>query len=130
MSNEDREKREAELKIRAFKSAAKSQVLRYEVDRHYQSILKFIQKYPEEKVEKMDWETKEKVSAEADVLFEKMRIAEADLRELDAEYKELRTDVNEFYGKEVLKEIIEPDYFEKNALDGEQDDADWWKKGD
>jgi archaellum component FlaC len=128
MADDNKNRKEAELKLRALQTLAKSQVIKNEVDRQYANISKFMQTYPENKLNEMDWMGKEKVLAEADVLFEKLRKCEEQLKVLDAEYEILREEVNAFYGREVMKSVLPKDFFEKHSFDADPPDAaDWWK---
>jgi hypothetical protein len=124
----DRKARELELKKRAFQTLTKTQALKAEVDKQYAGICKYMNDYPDSRVDKMDWMEKEKVLAEADVLFEKLRECEATLKRFDDEYEELRKEVNEFYGREVMKKVLSDDFSEKHSFDADPPDpADWWK---
>lgn len=129
--DKDRAVREVELKRRALQTLARSQTIKKEVDRQYANICKFMRDYPENRLDQMDWMEKEKVLAEADVLFESLRKCEATLKILDAEYEVLREEVNKFYGREVMKRVLPPDFFEKHSFDADPPDAaDWWRSCD
>lgn len=130
MSDDNKSRKEAELKLRALQTLGRSQLIKNEVDRQYANICKFMQKYPEDKLDQMDWMEKEKVLAEADVLFENLKKCEEQLKVLDAEYEVLREEVNAFYGREVMRSVLPKDFFEKHRFDADPPDAaDWWKNG-
>ena len=127
--NKERSKKEQDLKVRAIQTLVKTQSLKLEAQYIHTCIIQFTLNYPEHMLDKMDWLEREKVLAEADVLFEQMQECEEMLKRVDAEYEALRQEVNEFYGKEVMGKVISDDFFEELSLDAEPpDDADWWKK--
>lgn len=122
----DREKKELEYKDRALDVFHRSQLLYEEILRYYEEMKAFMVKYPERKVDQMEWMDKERVMAEADKLLGKLNECTTKLRDLDREYQQIREEVNKFYGKEVMGElnIIMP------VNRDEEDSADWWKKTD
>jgi len=119
-------KKESELKKNAFAILHRAELLKAEANIYYLRIQKFIIKYPDGKIEDMDWQEKERIMAEADILFGNLDKCKNKLTILDNEYEELRKEVNEFYGYEVMDEVILKD----NLFTGdcEDDAADWWKK--
>ena len=120
----NRKQQELEIKERALRMQLKSNRLKDEVDKNYAKICKFVTEYPEEVMDQLDWESKEKLYAEADALFDRIHALEDSLRKLDVEYEQLRREVNEFYGREVMQRV---DTSELLKDPEETDDADWWK---
>lgn len=122
---------EAALKARALVTLVKSEALRQETHKHYQQILKFMAKYPTSKVDKLGWLEKEKIAAEAEILFGQLKECEEKLKKLDGEYEELRQEINTFYGEEVMQRVLPENYFETNSMfdDDDTSSADWWKRG-
>jgi hypothetical protein len=119
----------ADIKSRALKTMTESRAIVEEVDRNYAKICKFVENYTEEKLEKMAWEEKEKMYSEADALFQRIAECEEILKRMDIEYDALRKEVNEYYGKEVMKDVPRVDVFEAaETEEAEGDESDWWKK--
>jgi hypothetical protein len=113
-----------DLKKRAYAVQAQAIALRIKADKNFAAIMAFNDKYPDSAIDQMDWQEKEKVIAEADVLFDQTDAIESELHEVDAEYEDIRTQINAYCGKEVLPPL---DKDSKNVFDP-GDDADWWKR--
>lgn len=127
MKDINRSERELELKLRAYETLKKSEIIKLEALAQYENINKFMNDYPDSKLESMAWEERERVMGEIELYSEKVTACELALKDLDAEYEVLREEVNAFYGREVMKPI--PLDFLKNDGNeiGEVDPADWWK---
>lgn len=117
--------KEQELKGLALALFAKLEGLKREFANRHAEVVKYMLKYPMDVVDAMDWEEKQKVIGEADLIFEQLKDSENKLKQLDSEYECLRGEVNTFYGREVMHRID----FDKNTIQGvdENDPADWWK---
>lgn len=116
---------EAALKSRALVTLVKSKTLRQKTYENYQQILNFMAKYPISNVDKLDWLEKEKIVAEAEILFGQLKECEENFKKLDEEYEELRQEINMFYGEEIMQRVLPENY---SIFDNDDTSADWWKQ--
>jgi hypothetical protein len=65
-------------------------------------VTKYMNKYPDEVIEKMDWEEQERVLNLAEELYGRMTRSVADLVKLGERYERLREKVREQYGRDVM----------------------------
>lgn len=117
--------KEAELKVRSFVILAKSEVLKEEACEFNKQIDVSMAKYPIEKINELGLFEREKIVAESEILFEQLRECKTRLRNLDTEYESVRTDVNNFYGEEIMPKLSFLDSF---LPEDDATKADWWKK--
>lgn len=81
--------------------------------------------YPDDVVDRLPWEDKEKMIVEVEKLDKELSELSESLRVLDDAKIELAEKVNKFYGRDVMSlDKIELDW--DNDL--EEDSANWWKK--
>jgi hypothetical protein len=126
--NEEQEKKILyllSLKDKALAVQKKAAALNNEMNVILEAIHEFNRKFPEATVDEMDWQTKEQALAEADALFARMRVVEKELVKVDVEYEEVRTEVNDYYGREVMPKIRQQ--FSPEQEQDDTTDADWWK---
>ena len=117
------------LKDKALALQLKSAILKATMNAITDDILAFNDKYPESKMHEYDWQMKEKIIAEAEVIFANMDRVKADLAKLDVEYETVRQEINTYYGREVLPEIQTSNRFNPPD-DDDTTAADWWKNAD
>ena len=128
-SPEDR-KKVRQMMVDSFKVLAKSVILKKEADVAMMAVLAFCEKYKGKKPADYEWEERERICNEADVILDLWRTSVKKLKELDDEYEEVRQRVNDYYGKEIMPKREYPPGVEqmyKDLLEGEE--GDWWKKG-
>ena len=94
---------EKALKYEAMGLAMKMQVLRERVEVIVAQIESLIA-MGDDVVDGMSWEEKESWYRQAEGLDDALERSDRELRRLDVEYGKLRVRVNEFYGRDVLKE--------------------------
>ena len=149
----ERGRERRKLLLRALDMSIRMRLLRERVEFVYREIEKF-EGMSEEEIDGMGWDEREKYRERGLELMREMDIEEEKFRKLDREYRELREEVNESFGREIMKDIytggeMEDDikldgdidnYFaaadeEKGDKDGEEwkdgngdSDADWWKR--
>ena len=116
---------EQRLKNVALELLLRSQILKEVAEKIYQEIKAFRDLYPDEVIEKLTWEEKEKVIEQTSKLDKNLGVATEWVRKIDAEYCVIREKVNAFYGSNVMKESTPLPEF---GADEEKDPADWWKK--
>lgn len=92
-----------------------------------EDIEKFDILYPNDEIHKLGWQEKEMVMDKMDQFQAELNIAASHLEKVDAQYEDLRKRANEFYNKEVLKEIPHIDIL-KEEDEYCPDEADWWKE--
>ena len=124
--------KEQELKHEALILMMRSKMLKEEADKNGKNIENFKNNYPDDILNELPWDEKEKVVEKGEELLSRLKANAKWLRTMEKEYEILRTKVNTFYGSEVMKanELL-PDF---PGLDMNEDDdtkkADWWKHCD
>ncbi len=109
----------------------KSLVLKKVAEQAAAAVMAFCIKYKGVTPDSVDYETREKICAEAEELMGVWRVAIKELKKLDDEYEEVRQRVNTYYGKEIMpKREYPPGVKEMYDEILDETKSDWWKNGE
>jgi hypothetical protein len=120
-----------QLMADSMKVLFKSLVLKKIAEKAMMAVMAFCVKYKNVKPDSVDYETREKIYAEAEELMGVWRVSIQELKKLDEEYEEVRKRVNAYYGKEIMPKREYPpgvkEMYDEVLGDA---DSDWWKRGE
>ena len=127
MNDDEKLKKEIELRDRALVILDRSRLIHLEAEMQRMELIEFQKKYPDSRVDEMDWQEKEAMVKEAEILSEKVNNCKKKLKVVDEEYRKLREEVNTFYGRSVMPRSPADELWDNSNKD-ENDSADWWKR--
>lgn len=121
---------EEKLRIEAINILLRSEQLRVIAEKNFYDIehSKLI-RFTKEEIEKLDWQEREEMVREVEMMWKKVEECYNSLKELDIDYEVLREKVNNFYGTDIMNRSIslKPFVMPEEFNDLMKDDADWWK---
>ena len=128
--NTERQEEENKLKLEAAYLLRQMGKLKEQADINLNAIDRYFEKYPEDKIDDMSWEEKEKAVEEYYKLFRDLVSGRDELIKREKEYRTVRKKINDFYGCEKLKSQKISKTFDEmiNQDEEEEDQADWWKR--
>jgi hypothetical protein len=102
MIERDEQIERAEMYLEAVEILDQAKILRDTAIWQDQQVEKFIERYPNEKLDLMDWESKEKFHKESELLLGRLNQSVKDLQKLGQRYNKARERARKLYGKDVL----------------------------